>query len=108
MRRYADAAAHDNPVHNSDIGLGIARNISVHNIFVAPETRRQVFTLQLRFVDRADITARAKPAISCAGHQNGFDSIVFGKTLQSLMYVLHHFIGKRIQRLGTIERDASQ
>ena len=63
MRRNADAAAHDNAVDQRDIGLGIALDAAVEQIFLAPEGQlRGMIARPALIVEKADVAAGAEGA----------------------------------------------
>lgn len=64
VRGDSDAAAHHDPVHEGDVGLGIAGDTGVEVVLVAPERRRgAAVPVAGVVVDGADVAARAQPAL---------------------------------------------
>src|SRR5579863_9855649 len=102
----ADAAAHDDAVDERDIGLRIALDAAVEDVFLAPEGELGgVIAGPALFVEKADVAARAKGAPARAGHDHADDAIIFLELIERRGDRANHPEVERVQRLWPIERD---
>lgn len=71
MSGNPDAAAHDDAVHDGDIGLAVAGDAAVDDELLAPELSALCRALTAAFIDHADIAAGAEPALALARDNHG-------------------------------------
>ena len=100
----ADAAAHDDPVDERDIGLAITLDAGVHAVFVGKEAGGRFGAGPACLVDLHDVAAGAEgPALSFDEHQR--DRVVPFPGVESPGERPDHIVRQRVERLGTRERD---
>ncbi len=106
VRGDADAAAHDDAVHDGDVGLGVAGDAGVEVVLVAPERGRGgAVPVAGVVVDAADVAARAQAALPRTGDDDGLDGRVPLPVGQGLVDAAHHGVGEGVEGLGTVEDD---
>ena len=108
VRREADAAAHDQAIHHRDEGLRITRDQHVEIIFRRPELLRQRTARLCRIIKRADVAARAQPALAGAVEQHGADGRIGRPRAQQRGHGDGHVERERVERLRPVQRDAAQ
>ena len=109
MRRKADAAAHDDAVHQRDHRLWIARDQNIQMVFGRPEFFRQSFAARLRrIVERADIAAGGKSPPAGAVEQDRTDGRIVRPGAQQRRHGDDHVERDGVERLRPVERDAAQ
>ena len=108
MRRDANAAAHDDAVHYRDIGLWEGSYTRIQLIFLAPKRLERIALGARQIVKRANIAARAKPALALSRHQNGVDARVQSKLVQRAREYSHHAEGQAVERLRAVQADRPQ
>ena len=108
VRRKADAAAHDDAVHQRDHRLGIARDQDIQTVFGRPEFFRQVAARLRRIVERADIAAGGKSPSAGAVEQDRADGWIVRPGAQQRRHGGDHVERDGVERLRPVERDAAQ
>ena len=110
MDRDADPAPHHHPVHQPDIGLGIAFDLGVQAVFVGEEAEVPLAGAPALtvLVECADVAAGGEGLAAGATDRDDLDGIVLGPGVELFLQCQHHGIGQRVQRLRAVQRDKAQ
>ena len=102
-----NAAAHDETVHDGDIGFGIGVNQIVQPVLVAPEPARERRVAPAPgLVQARDIAAGAKGARTGAVHDHMAHIAVHAPINKRVLDFETHVVRKRVERVGPVQRDA--
>ena len=108
VHRHTDAAAHVDAMDQRNVGLRVALDRGVEDVFVAVELERiRCFRLP-GFIQRTNVTARTEGPVAVAANGDGFDRIVFGPFVKLRFHRHTHALRQRVQRLGPVERDEAE
>ena len=108
MAGDADAAAHDEALHQGDAGLGVARHPGVHPVLVGPEARpRGEVAAAAAGIDLGDVAAGAEGARALGVDEDEGDGIVALPRGQRRIDVADHGVGEGVERLRAGEGDAA-
>ncbi len=69
-RSDPDATAHDDAVHQRDVGLGVAADVGVEQVLVPPELACVGAVAPGAVIERHDVAAGAQAALAGAGQQH--------------------------------------
>ncbi len=105
VRRNADAAAHDDPVHHRDNRLLVIGDLKIERIFLAPIVYGPRIGGQKRIVDMTNVAAGAKGALARAAQQHEIDAVVVAPPGQRFGDLARHMTRQRIEAVGAIEGD---
>jgi len=108
MRGNADAAAHDDPVHDHDIGFGKGGDAGVEFIFLAPEVGETALLRDFQLIKNSHVAAGAKTAIAGARDEHGANAVVVPKFVERAPKSPHHRQRQRVERLRPVEENASE
>src|SRR5450432_4349405 len=109
MRGKADAAAHDDAVDKTDIGLGIALDAAVEQIFLTP--KGQLPGMVARFsllVEQPYVAAGAKRTPARAGDDDADDGLVTLPFVESGGDQAHHVQIERVERFRAVEDEETR
>src|ERR1043165_1484064 len=106
VHRDPDAAAHDDTVDQRDIRLGIALDVHIERIFVAPERQHLLLApCAPKFIERPNVAAGGKCPLALRPDDHARDRRIALPCLKLARERAHHLARHRIERLGPIERD---
>ncbi len=105
----AHATAHDNAIHEGDIGLGIAVDQMVEGIFFGEEVFQLGIARQGGLVEKTDVAAGTKsaerPGLAGAANRHRLHPVVITPGQQALCEGANHRKRQRVERLGPVQRD---
>lgn len=109
MGRDANTASHHYSAHDRDNRLGVSSETGIELVFVGPERDGTREVARSRgVVDRPDVAAGAKTALSRAVDKDKRDPVVALPIREGLMKQADHAVRKRVQRFGAIQRQATE
>ena len=112
----AHAAAHDDAVHEGDVGLAVGVDQVVERVFLGEEVAQRLVAGQRRLVEEADVAAGTKGAegrealarLAHAANRHGVDARVVLPAAQRVGQQSDHLQRQGVQRLGAVQRDQAQ
>ena len=108
----AHAAAHDDAIHERDIGLAQRVNQVVERIFLGEEIFKFRVALAARSMQKANVTACAEGTenaiLVTAANRHRQNRVVFLPVQQRCQQGAHHSQRQRIERPGAVERNHAQ
>jgi len=106
MAADADAAAHDEALHEGQDGLGVIGDGRIHAVFVEEEARALgVIAGAASMIDGGNIAAGAKSLVAGSVDDDQIDQGVIAPVLQRRMDRPRHVMAERVQRLRAVEGD---
>lgn len=105
MRGQADATAHHDAVHESNIGLRKRLDPGVEDVFLAPQGLAEAAVDLRAFPERTDIAAGAEPALAGTFQQDHGDARIGLEAIERLRDFAKHLQRHGIDGLRTIEPD---
>ena len=107
VRGQADAAAHDDAVHQGDVRFPIARDHGIEFVLLAPEGMGVSRATCTRVVQPTHVAARTERPIACAIEDHNVDRRIIRPGLQGDGNRLHHAERERVERLRPVECQAA-
>ena len=102
----ADAAAHDDAVHEGDDRLAVFEHLVVELVFVVKEfTAAFTAVVERRIAQEIDVPARAEAAPFGVVENDGLHGFVIRPVSQRRADCMAHVERQRMQRLGPVKRD---
>src|SRR5690606_32115656 len=106
MPRKADAAAHNDAVHEGYVGLRIAPDVGVKAILVGPELAGKAGAFRSTVINGADVAAGAEPLVTRTIEDDDGDLGILLPAFQRIVDGHDHRIGQRVERLRSVHGDA--
>ena len=99
-------AAHHDPAHQGEIGLGIEFDAAIEPVFLTPEAELFGMTSGLaKVIQNPDVAARTKSLVTHTPDDDAVDPCVILPPVQRGRNLAHHSQGQRVECLGAVERD---
>jgi len=96
------------PCSNATYGFGKMLDRGVQPVFVAIEVDRVGRACAARFIERANVAARAKRPLAGAPDGDRFDGLVRFPVRKPVPHRDAHRVRQRVERFGPVERDKAK